>query len=88
MTDLQKRESSRMRAYNFSQYVEFAIAVVVLVLGALTLAFGIVKYVAGVSILFGDTDPAFQVLVGFVVVITGSFLIPDGFKSSGYRGGL
>lgn len=64
-----------------SELVEFAFALVVLVIGALTMAFGILKYLTGTSLLYGNTDPAFQFLVGFVVVIIASFLIPDNTKS-------
>lgn len=65
-----------MRSYSISEMASFAMALVVLVLGALTLAFAIVKVVAGINILYGNTDPAFQFVVGFSIVILGSMLIP------------
>lgn len=81
MANHENRAQSRLRSYKLSDLVEFAFALVILVIGALTMAFGILKFVAGTSLLFGNTDPAFQVLVGFVVVIIGSFLMQDGRTS-------
>ena len=43
--------------------------IIVIVLGALMLAEGVVRYIAGVSIFFAGTNPAFVVAVGIIALI-------------------
>jgi len=54
--------------------------IIVIVLGALMLAEGVVGYVAGLSIFFAGTNPAFVVAVGIIALVLGASLIEKGEK--------
>ena len=54
--------------------------IIVIVLGALMLAEGVVGYVTDLSLFFTGTNPAFVAAVGLIAIILGASLIEKGEK--------
>lgn len=74
MADVERR-SSGISAFRVSEIVGFGLALVVFVLGALMLAFALVRVLTGQAIMFGNTDPVFQFVVGFVIINVGAVMM-------------
>jgi small neutral amino acid transporter SnatA (MarC family) len=70
MTELERKERTEARnRYDIAQLLGFVFVVLVLALGALMMAGAIVKTISNTTILFGATNPAFEFVVGFIIII-------------------
>jgi len=52
--------------------------VISIVVGALMLADGVLRAIAGISLFFGDTNPSFAVAVGIIGLLLGAHLVEKG----------
>ncbi len=69
--------AARRRFRNASDVFSFAVGLVVIVLGALMLADGIVGWLNDTSFLFEGVNRGFEFVVGFMGVVLGASLIPE-----------
>ena len=53
------------------------VPVLVIALGALMMASGIVKLVANNNLIFGTTDPVYEFFVGLVFILIAAFMLRD-----------
>lgn len=56
--------------------VRFAASLIVLVLGAVMLAEGVLGWVAGTSLFFEGVDPSFKFVVGFLFIVLAASIMP------------
>jgi len=52
--------------------------IISIVVGALMLADGVLNAIAGISLIFGDTNPSFAVATGIVALLLGAHLVEKG----------
>ena len=70
MTDYEhKTERGAITSNDLSEVTRFAGSLIVLVLGALMLAEGVVKSVTKTAIFFPSVDGNFEFVVGFIVLV-------------------
>ena len=60
--------------------LRFSGSLLVIVLGAIMLAEGVLSSVTGTSIFFEGINPSFKVVVGFIVIILAASIMQDSKK--------
>lgn len=83
MAEMTKKRTARIRSYSTAEIRNVSLALVVVIIGALTIGLAITKVVASEELLYGNTNPTFQFLVGLALLVVGVYLFPPrkrGFK--------
>ena len=90
MTELEEERKTgkedRISSSDWAEVTRFAGSLIVFILGALMIAEGVVKSVAGSTIFFPSVDGNFEFVVGFVVIVlAASIMSVNRSRLSGVR---
>ncbi len=78
MTDLESKtaveeeEKRSVDANDLAQVTRFAGSFIVLILGTLMLAEGVIKSIAGSTLFFPELGSSFEFVIGFVIIVLGA----------------